>query len=47
LEKFLTLLKDEQSEFTDAITRGTSGKNAIETRFRIMNEIIKEVLDEN
>jgi len=47
LNKFLGLLEDEQSEFTDAITRGTSGKNAIETRFRIMNELITEVLNEN
>ena len=47
LEKFLMLLKDEQSEFTDAITRGTSGKGAVETRFKIMNELIREVLNEN
>lgn len=47
LEKFLKLLKDEQSEFTNAITKGTSGKGAVETRFKIMNELIKEVLDEN
>jgi len=47
LNKFLELLKDEQSEFTDAITRGTSSKGAVETRFKIMNKLIKEVLDEN
>ncbi len=47
IEKFLKFLKDEQSEFTTAITKGTSGKGAVETRFRIMNELIKEVLDEN
>lgn len=47
LDKFLVLLKDEQSEFTNAITQGTSGKTAVETRFKIMNELIKEVLDEN
>lgn len=47
LEKFLMHLKDEQSEFTDAITRGTSGKGAVETRFKIMNELIREVLNEN
>ena len=46
-EKFLKLLKDEQSDFTNAITKGTSGKGAVETRFKIMNELIKEVLDEN
>lgn len=47
VEKFLKLLKDEQSEFTNAITKGTSGKGAIEIRFKIMNELIKEVLNEN
>jgi len=47
LENFLELLKDEQSEFTDAITRGTSSKGAVETRFKIMNELIREVLNEN
>jgi len=47
LEKFLELLKDEQSEFTNAITKGTSGKGAVETRFKIMYELIKEILDEN
>jgi len=40
------LLQDENSNFSKAITEGTSGKGAIETRFRIMNELIKEVLDE-
>jgi hypothetical protein len=47
LENFLELLKDEQSEFTNAITKGTSGKGAVETRFKIMNELIREVLNEN
>lgn len=47
LNKCLELLKDEQSEFTNAITKGTSGKGAVETRFKIINELIKEVLDEN
>jgi hypothetical protein len=47
LNKFLELLKDEQSEFTNAITKGTSGKGAVETRFKIMNELIKEVLNED
>lgn len=46
-EKFLKLLKDEQSEFTNAITKGTSGRGAVETRFKIMNGLIKEVIDEN
>lgn len=47
LNKFLELLKDEQSEFTNAITKGTSGRGAIEMRFKIMNELIREVLNEN
>ncbi|MFZ2889421.1 GmrSD restriction endonuclease domain-containing protein, partial [Sulfuricurvum sp.] len=47
LNKFLELLKDEQSEFTNAITKGTSGRGAVEMRFKIMNELIKEVLNEN
>lgn len=47
LEKFMELLHDEQSEFTKAITEGTSSKNAIEIRFRIMNRIIDEVLNAN
>lgn len=47
LNKFLDILKDEQSEFTNAITMGTSGKGAVETRFKIMNELIREVLDED
>lgn len=47
LKKFLELLKDEQSEFTNAITKGTSGKGAVETRFKLMNKLIKGVLNEN
>ena len=47
LDKFKILLKDEQSSFTKAITEGTSGKGAIETRFKVMRELIKEILDED
>lgn len=46
-KKFIELLQDEQSEFTKAITEGTSSKSAIETRFEIMNALIKEVMNEN
>jgi len=44
---FLELLKDESGEFSKAIIEGTSGKRAIETRFKILQNLIKEVLDEN
>ncbi len=47
LNKFLKLLKDEKGEFSKAITEGTSGKSAIETRFEIMDKLIKEILNEN
>lgn len=47
MNKFLKLLRDEQSEFSKAITEGTSSKSAIESRFEIMDSLIKEVLDEN
>lgn len=47
LKKFMKLLKDEQSSFTKAITEGTSSKKAIETRFKIMNKLIEEVLNAN
>ncbi len=47
LKKFIELLKNEESEFVDAITKGTSGKKAVVTRLKIMNELINEVIDEN
>lgn len=46
LEKFRILLQDEQGEFSKSITEGTSSKGAVETRFKIMRNLIKEVLDE-
>lgn len=46
LEKFKTLLQDEQGEFSKSITEGTSSKGAVETRFTIMRNLIQEVLDE-
>jgi len=45
--KLIALLKDEQSEFFKSITEGTSSKGAIETRFKIINQTIKEVIDED
>ena len=47
MDKFINLLQDENSEFSKAITEGTSSKSAIETRFRIMNQTIQEVIYEN
>jgi len=47
IDKLIALMKDEQSEFFKSITEGTSSKGAIETRFRIMNQMIKEVIDED
>jgi hypothetical protein len=46
MNKFLKLLRDEQSEFSKAITEGTSSKSAIESRFEIMDGLIKEVLND-
>ena len=47
LSKFFDLLKDDSNEFSKAITEGTSGKNAIEKRFKIMDTLIQEVLNED
>lgn len=46
-DKLGELLKDESSEFSRAITEGTSGKGAIEKRFEIMKELVEEVINEN
>lgn len=43
MNEFSTLLKDDKSDFSRAITEGTSSKVAIETRFQIMRELIKGV----
>ena len=45
LEKFKELLKDEKSEFSRAITEGTSSKSAIDTRFDVMKNLINEVIN--
>jgi len=47
MNRFLKLLRNEQSDFSKAITEGTSSKSAIERRFEIMDSLIKEVLNEN
>ena len=47
LDRFRLLLIDEKSDFSKSITEGTSGKKAIENRFKIMDNLIVEVLDEN
>lgn len=44
---FLESLRDERSDFSKAITEGTSSKIAIDSRFKIMNQLIKKVLHEN
>lgn len=46
-EKFINLLQDERSDFSKAIVEGTSTKKAIEDRFRIMNDLIKGIINEN
>jgi len=46
LEQLKSLLLDEKGIFVKAITEGTSGKTAIENRFRIMNDLINRVLNE-
>ncbi|CAA6825940.1 MAG: Unknown protein [uncultured Sulfurovum sp.] len=47
LEKFIKLIEEEQGEFSKAITEGTSDRVTIETRFRIMNRLINEVMNED
>ena len=47
IEKFLKLLQNESSDFSKAITEGTSGKGAIEKRFEIMENLITEVMNED
>jgi len=46
INKFKSLLENETSVFSKSITEGTSSRNAIETRFNIMNTLIQEVLNE-
>ncbi len=46
-EKFIQLLQEESSDFVDAITSGTSGRQKIDIRLKIMRELIQEVLNEN
>lgn len=46
MTEFKALLDNEKGEFFKSITSGTSSKTAIETRFRIMRQLIKELLNE-
>ena len=46
-DKLITLMKKEQSDFFKSITEGTSSKGAIEIRFRIMKQMVKEVINED
>ena len=45
--KFIQLLQKQNGDFLNSITLGTSSKSAIETRFRLMRKLIKEVNNEN
>ena len=47
LEKFKNKISNEDDEFRIAITKGTSDRNTVITRFRIMRDLIDEVLNEN
>ena len=47
LKKFKDKISNEEDEFRIAITKGTSDRNTILTRFRIMRSLINEVLNEN
>jgi len=44
--KFIELLNNNE-EFVDSITKGTSGKSAIETRFRIVSDLTKGVISDD
>jgi len=47
LKKFKEKISNEEDEFRIAITKGTSDRNTILTRFRIMRNLIDKVLNEN
>lgn len=46
-EKFLELLRDEENDFSQSITKGTSAKSSVVIRFRIINELIEGIINEN
>ncbi|SEH04905.1 DUF262 domain-containing protein [Candidatus Venteria ishoeyi] len=46
IQKLKNELKNETSDLFESITKGTSGKKAKETRFKIIRKLIKDVLDE-
>ncbi len=45
--KLKTLLQDETSDFFESITKGTSGKKAMERRFITIRNLIQEVINED
>jgi hypothetical protein len=45
IDEFKSLLKNQDSEFLKSITQGTSGKWAKETRFRIIQDLIRKTLE--
>ena len=45
LDEYIKLLNQQNGDFSISITSGTSSKGAVETRFRIMNELINKVVD--
>jgi len=47
LEQFRALIEDEKGEFAKSITEGTSDRLVIETRFKIMRNLIYKVLNGN
>jgi hypothetical protein len=44
VKRLKELLLNESSEFFESITKGTSGKTAKEARFKIINQLIKEIM---
>lgn len=45
VNEFKKLLKDDSGDFLQSITKGTSGKKAKETRFRVIRKLIQETLE--
>ena len=45
--KLTDQLKDESSDFFESITKGTSGKTAMEQRFKSISGLIQEVINED
>ncbi len=47
IERFSKILKNDKSDFSRAITEGTSSKGAIKSRFCILTNLINEVINED